>query len=127
MIGLARQAHRRCAWCVRWRVTARSVATNLDAEAFPPELFGDLYHPHWRIDEAFKRFKHRLHLEAVSGLSQQALIIDVAAKKLAVADNMTSLMWLATIASTTSPCQTSSRLRLQGVRLKFGGLRRGRA
>jgi len=34
--------------------------------------------------------KHRLHLESVSGLSQQALIIDVAAKILA--DNLASLM-----------------------------------
>ena len=38
----------------------------------------------------FKRIKHRLHLESVSGLSQQALIIDVAAKILA--DNLASLM-----------------------------------
>jgi len=68
----------------------RLLATNLDTETFPPELFGDLYHQRWRIEEAFKRLKHRLYLEAVSGLSQQALIIDVAAKTLA--DNITSLM-----------------------------------
>jgi hypothetical protein len=34
--------------------------------------------------------KHRLHLEAVSGLSQHALLVDVAAKVLA--DNITALM-----------------------------------
>jgi Transposase DDE domain len=68
----------------------RVLATNLDADAFPAALFGDLYHQRWRIEEAFKRLKHRLHLEAVSGLSQQALIIDVAAKILA--DNLASLM-----------------------------------
>ena len=68
----------------------RVLATNLDAAAFPAALFGDLYHQRWRIEEAFKRLKHRLKLEAVSGLSQQALIIDVAAKVLA--DNITSLM-----------------------------------
>jgi hypothetical protein len=68
----------------------RVLATNLDAEAFPAALFADLYHQRWRIEEAFKRLKHRLHLEAVSGLSQQALIIDVAAKILA--DNLASLM-----------------------------------
>ena len=39
--------------------------------------FADLYHQRWRIEEAFKRLKHRLKLEAVSGLSQQALLIDV--------------------------------------------------
>ena len=53
-------------------------------------MFGDLYQQRWRIKEAFKRIKHRLYLEAVSGLSQQALIIDVAAKILA--DNIPSLM-----------------------------------
>ena len=68
----------------------RLLATNLDAQAFPAALFADLYHQRWRIEEAFKRIKHRLKLEAVSGLSQQALIIDVAAKILA--DNITSLM-----------------------------------
>jgi hypothetical protein len=68
----------------------RALATNLDAEHFPVAPFGDLYHQRWRIEEAFKRLKHRLHLEAVSGLSQQALIIDVAAKVLA--DNLASLM-----------------------------------
>ena len=68
----------------------RVLATNLDAQAFPATLFADLYHQRWRIEEAFKRIKHRLHLECVSGLSQQALIIDVAAKVLA--DNLSSLM-----------------------------------
>lgn len=68
----------------------RVLATNLPAKTFPSHLFGDLYHQRWRIEEAFKRLKHRLHLEAVSGLSQQALIIDVAAKILT--DNITSLM-----------------------------------
>lgn len=68
----------------------RALVTNLDATQFPAALFADLYHQRWRIEEAFKRLKHRLQLEAVSGLSQQALIIDVAAKILA--DNITSLM-----------------------------------
>ena len=68
----------------------RLLATNLDAQRFPAALFADLYHQRWRIEEAFKRIKERLKLEAVSGLSQQALIIDVAAKILA--DNITSLM-----------------------------------
>ena len=68
----------------------RALATHLDAQRFPAALFGDLYHQRWRIEEAFRRLKHRLHLEAVSGLSQQALIIDVVAKVLA--DNIASLM-----------------------------------
>jgi hypothetical protein len=68
----------------------RVLATNLDATAFPCHAFADLYHQRWRIEEAFKRLKLRLHLESVSGLSQQAVIIDVAAKILA--DNLASLL-----------------------------------
>jgi hypothetical protein len=68
----------------------RILATNLPAEEFPFDYFADLYHQRWRIEEAFKRLKHRLHLESVSGLSQQALIVDVAAKVLA--DNLTALV-----------------------------------
>lgn len=41
---------------------------------------GDLYHRRWRIEEAFKRLKHRLNLEHVSGLSQLAVPQDFAAK-----------------------------------------------
>jgi len=68
----------------------RVLATNLDDVDFPCECFGEIYHKRWRIEEAFKRLKHRYQLEAVSGLSQQALIVDVAAKVLA--DNLASLM-----------------------------------
>lgn len=68
----------------------RVMATNLDPVDFPWECFGELYHKRWRIEEAFKRLKHHMHLEAVSGLSQQALIIDVASKVLA--DNLASLL-----------------------------------
>ncbi|MFT5532356.1 MAG: IS4 transposase [Candidatus Paceibacteria bacterium] len=32
----------------------------------------------WRIEEAFKRRKHRLNLEQASGLSQYAVMQDVA-------------------------------------------------
>ncbi len=68
----------------------RVLATNLAVETVPAEFFGDLYHRRWRIEEAFKRLKHRLRLEAVSGLSLQASNIDVTAKVLA--GNITSLM-----------------------------------
>jgi len=68
----------------------RVLATNLPGADFPLDCFGDLYHARWKIEEAFKRLKHRYDLEAVSGLSQQALIVDVAAKVLA--DNLATLM-----------------------------------
>ena len=68
----------------------RVLMTNLlDVEQFPAALFGDLYHQRWRIEEAFKRLKHRLHLEHVTGLSQQALMQDLAAKVLC--DNLPAL------------------------------------
>jgi hypothetical protein len=71
----------------------RVLVTNLTPDEVPTAAFADLYHQRWRIEEAFKRLKHVQYLESVSGLSQQALIIDVAAKVLA--DNIASLMCLA--------------------------------
>jgi hypothetical protein len=71
----------------------RVLMTNLfDKRRFPVSLFGDLYHQRWRIEEAFKRLKHRLNLEHVSGLSQQAVVQDVAAKVLC--DNLQALATL---------------------------------
>ena len=52
-------------------------------------MFADLYHQRWGIEEGFKRLKHRLNLEHVSGLSQQAVVQDVAAKVLC--DNLQAL------------------------------------
>jgi hypothetical protein len=71
----------------------RVMATNLDEQAVPAPAFAELYHQRWRIEEAFKRLKHRMKLECVSGLSQHALLIDVAAKVLA--DNLASLLCMA--------------------------------
>lgn len=59
----------------------RVLMSNLfDVARFPAHQFGDLYHQRWRIEESFKRLKHRLSLEHVSGLSQQAVAQDVAAQ-----------------------------------------------
>ena len=62
----------------------------LDTRRFPLRDFGDLYHRRWRIEEAFKRLKHRLNLEAVTGLNYLALQQDFHAKVLA--DNLCSLL-----------------------------------
>ena len=68
----------------------RVMMTNLlDVQRFPARCFGDLYHQRWDIEEAFKRLKGRLSLEHVSGLSQQAVAQDVAAKVLC--DNLQAL------------------------------------
>jgi hypothetical protein len=61
----------------------------LDAEAFPAADFGALYHARWRIEEAFKRIKHRLALEQVSGLTWLAAQQDFGAK--VVCDNLNAL------------------------------------
>ena len=69
---------------------ARVMMTNLlDAERFPASCFGELYHQRWDIEETFKRIKGRLSLEHVSGLSQQTVVQDVAAKVLC--DNLQAL------------------------------------
>jgi len=68
----------------------RVLMTNLfDTVRFPASAFSDLYYRRWRIEEAFKRLKHRLQLEHVTGLSQQAVVHDVHAKILA--DNLQAL------------------------------------
>jgi hypothetical protein len=68
----------------------RVLMTNLfDTTRFPASSFSDLYHLRWSIEEAFKRLKHRLNLEHVTGLSQQAVAQDVAAKILC--DNLQAL------------------------------------
>jgi hypothetical protein len=62
----------------------------LDGTAFPAAAFGELYHRRWRIEEAFKRIKHRLRLEAVTGLTHLSFQQDFAAK--IVADNLPTLL-----------------------------------
>lgn len=71
--------------------TVRILMTSLlDPDRHPGAGFGDLYHRRWRIEEAFRRIKHRLRLEAVSGLSFLALQQDFAAKVLL--DNLATLL-----------------------------------
>ncbi len=69
----------------------RVLMTNLlDGSQYPAAAFADLYHQRWSIEEAFKRIKHRLCLEHVTGLSQLAVCQDFAAKILC--DNIQSLL-----------------------------------
>lgn len=100
----------------------RVLATNLDEQAVPAHAFADLYHQRWRIEEAFKRLKHRMKLECVSGLSQHALLIDVAAKVLA--DNLSALMCIAA-APNAQPAGASRRCnRTYAAALLHGALPR---
>jgi hypothetical protein len=68
----------------------RVLVTSLTQDVASVAELADLYHGRWRIEEAFKRLKHRLGLESVSGLSQHALLVDVATKVLA--DNLAALL-----------------------------------
>lgn len=61
----------------------------LDADIYPADDFAALYHGRWRVEEAFKRIKHRLGLEHTSGLSWHAARQDFGAK--AVCDNLNAL------------------------------------
>jgi hypothetical protein len=61
----------------------------LDSTAYPTAGFADLYHARWRIEEAFKRLKHRLKLEHLSDLSWLAAQQDFGAKL--VCDNLNAL------------------------------------
>lgn len=71
--------------------TVRILMTSLlDAVRHPATAFGALYHRRWRVEEAFKRIKHRLRLEAASGLTHLAFQQDFAAKVLA--DNLHILL-----------------------------------
>ncbi len=60
--------------------------------SYPATDFAALYHSRWRIEEAFKRLKHRMALENTSGLSWLAAQQDFGAKILA--DNLHSLTLL---------------------------------
>ena len=54
----------------------------LEEAAYPGAAFADLYHARRRIEEAFKRIKHRLALEQLSGVSRLAAQQDFGAKVL---------------------------------------------
>jgi len=65
------------------------ITSLMDATAYPADSFAALYHSRWRIEEAFKRLKHRMALENTSGLSWLAAQQDFGAKVLA--DNLNAL------------------------------------
>jgi hypothetical protein len=73
---------------------AVAMTSLLDPVAYPAADFAALYHSRWRIEEAFKRLKHRIALENTSGLSWLAAQQDFGAKILA--DNLHALTVLET-------------------------------
>jgi hypothetical protein len=70
--------------------TVRVLMTSLtDQSLYPAARFAQLYHGRWRIEEAFKRIKHRLNLEHTSGMNWRAAQQDAGAKM--VCDNLNAL------------------------------------
>ena len=82
--------------------TVRVLMTSLlDRQRYPAATFGALYHRRWRIEEAFKRIKHRVRLEAATGLTHLAFQQDFAAK--IVANNLHTLLAAAHDTATVEP------------------------
>ncbi len=77
------------------------MTTLFDDKLYPADCFAELYHKRWGIEEAFKRLKHRLNLEHVTGLSQYAVAQDIAAK--IVCDNLQALVALTAHADADLP------------------------
>jgi hypothetical protein len=61
-----------------------------DTELYPCEIFQDLYHLRWGIEESYKKDKHRLQLENFSGTSNIAILQDFHANILL--GNITSIL-----------------------------------
>lgn len=90
----------------------RVLMTNLlDTGRYRAEQFGALYHQRWRVEEAFKRIKHRLRLEAPTGLSYLAFQQDFAAKVLS--DNLCAL--LAARRDESDPASRPNRIYAMGA------------
>lgn len=66
----------------------------LHSTTYPAADFAAFYHSHWLIEEAFKRFKHRMVLENTSGFSWLAAQQDFGTK--IVAYNLHALTVLET-------------------------------
>jgi hypothetical protein len=60
-----------------------------DAQQYPHEIFGELYHQRWGIEEGYKFLKCRVEIENFSGKSVHAVMQDFHAK--IVTGNLTAL------------------------------------
>lgn len=56
------------------------ITSLIDKKEYPCEIFGDLYHQRWGIEEDYKIMKSRLTIENFSGLSVEAIKQDIHAK-----------------------------------------------
>jgi len=56
------------------------ITSLLDLEAFPKELFSDLYHLRWPVEEDYKTLKYRIQIENFSGKTVHSVYQDFHAK-----------------------------------------------
>jgi hypothetical protein len=63
-------------------ITEVLMTSLLDQETYPLEIFKDLYHQRWGIEEDYKLLKSRLDLENYSGYSEESVLQDLHAKVL---------------------------------------------
>ena len=66
----------------------------LDLRAYPAQAFAELYGSRWKIEEAFKTLKHRLHLEGFTGELPDAIEQEIHAKVM-IANITAALAWQA--------------------------------
>jgi hypothetical protein len=52
------------------------ITSLLDSDKYPHEIFKELYHLRWGVEESYKKDKHRLQLENFSGSSPVAILQD---------------------------------------------------
>jgi hypothetical protein len=65
------------------------ITSLIDTEKYPVELFSDLYHQRWPVEEDYKTIKCRIELENFSGLSALSVYQDFHAKVFAK-----NLVWM---------------------------------
>ena len=76
---------------VKLKTETEVLITNLlDEEHYPAEIFKDLYHQRWHIEEQYKRQKQWLEIENFSGRSVHAIRQDFHAKQ--VTNNLTAML-----------------------------------
>ena len=56
------------------------ITSVLDNKAYPHDLFMDLYHERWFVEEDYKTSKSRMELENFTGLTVEAVLQDIHAK-----------------------------------------------
>ena len=99
---------------VKLKTETEVLITNLlDEEQYPAEIFKDLYHQRWQIEEQYKRQKQWLEIENFSGRSVHAIRQDFHAKQ--VTNNLTAMLTHAS----QNPMETRQSARQHTYKINF--------